>query len=1029
MAKPAAAEADSGLSDQQHKHVSILFADICGSTALIAEMDAEKADETLSGVLAVLGEQMRRFGGIVARQMGDGVLVLFGAPVATEDHAVRACLAALAAREAVQAMGAGALPVRFGINSGPVVLRKTGPAAEDLDVAGMAVHIAARLESHADPDTILISSETSRLAGGIATTETIGKVSLKGIAEPVEAHLLLAATDRSSWAVRSRGAVLSDFVGREREFAFLDSVLAQALCGRMQAVALIAEAGMGKSRLLHQLVATRTPGEWQVLRVETTARSAAVPYFLAIALLREMVGAAETATASEIAGALPATLAKLALAGAVDLQPLLTLLDPEQTDSVFETMGPGPFRRLVAATLRAMVMRRSEMCPLIVIVEDYHWLDSSSLALLSEMMAEMMEARSGLRLALLVTARPDRRPGWPEWSGATAAAEPGCVAVTLAALSPAQADALLCGLIGGSSRLEPLRAQILGRADGTPLFLEEFSRSLHEAGTMEAAAADLSTVVIPPSIQSILAARIDRLPAPHRRVLQIAAVIGRDVPTGLLCEVGDQSAQALQPAMTALHSAAFVLADADNPGLVRFAHALTHSVAYESLLRRDRRTLHARVLQALQRRSEGAREVGIDQLVHHAHAAEAWADAAVYGLKAGEQAIRHAAFVEAKAFLEIAIDDLRRAPVGEADLGVALDARLRLRNVVESMQGDAVPEDYRRRYLADTDAIAEQMGGRVHLARANVGRAVRLSHCGEIAVAIELSRRTLAVSLETGDSLAIVSSAFALALAQKYGGEWRQARDMLVENLPHARSEAGRQRDAATFVLPVAVYLCFLSRIEHDLGYDGAAWAALEEARAAVAQDGHAFDQILVDTTNGALLLGSGAVADSARLLERALGQARATRNTFHIPGIASVLGTAYVRLGRHAEARDLLVDASALADRSRYAARRLDCSPPLVRALAEGDDADLSGAIALAQRCIAEASARGLQPVVVKARIALGRALMRCGAWSGAIAAIEPACVLAAEIGLARDAVEAQALLAEAARGCRAKPARCTGG
>jgi adenylate cyclase len=247
-------------SGAQQKQVTVLFADISGSTELISRMDAEDASYTLGSVISVISKAMTRYGGVVIRRMGDGVMVLFGAPVAAEDHAARACFAALAALDAVSRMGDLALPIRIGMCSGPVILRKTGRDDEDYDVAGITAHIAARLEQQAEPGTVLLAQQTASLVTGIANVESLGQVALKGIAEPLPVFRLVSATDRPSWIVRSGAKALSTFVGREDELAQLTLALGRAWAGRAQAVALVADAGMGKSRLLHEFLGNLAQG-------------------------------------------------------------------------------------------------------------------------------------------------------------------------------------------------------------------------------------------------------------------------------------------------------------------------------------------------------------------------------------------------------------------------------------------------------------------------------------------------------------------------------------------------------------------------------------------------------------------------------------------------------------------------------------------------------------------------------------------------------------------------------------------------
>ena len=506
----------------QQKQVTVLFADISGSTELISRMDAEDASHTLGSVIGVIAKAMTRFGGVVIRRMGDGVMVLFGAPVAAEDHAARACFAALAALDAVSRMGDLALPIRVGICSGPVILRRTGRDDEDYDVAGITAHIAARLEQQAEPGTVLLARQTASLVTGIANVESLGQVALKGIAEPLPVFRLVSATDRPSWIVRSGAKALSTFVGREDELAQLSLALGRAWAGRAQAVALVADAGMGKSRLLHEFLGTLAQGAWHVMRVETTPQSTAIPYFLITALLREFVGCSQEDTTAEVAARLPSIVASLGLDPQFDTTPLLAHLDREVDEVGFDKIDPVQRSHRLVRSLRPILLRYADLHPLILVVEDYHWLDASSVEVLDELFGEM----DAVRLAVLVTTRPERRPGWrhPAQQADDDNLGPR-MEIELKHLTAGQADHLLQELIGGSDELAPLRAHIIARADGTPFFLEEFARSLHESGAIAGGAPRLTNIVIPASVQSILAARIDRLSPLHRRILQIAAVI------------------------------------------------------------------------------------------------------------------------------------------------------------------------------------------------------------------------------------------------------------------------------------------------------------------------------------------------------------------------------------------------------------------------------------------------------------------------------------------------------------------------
>lgn len=992
------------VSGPQQKQVTIVFADICGSTELISQMDAEDASQILGAVIDVIVESMSRFGGVVNRQMGDGVMVLFGAPIATEDHAARACFGALAALEAVGRMGDAALPLRIGMCSGPVILRRTGRDDEDYDVAGVTAHIAARLEQRAEPGTVLLANQTARLVSGIATLETVGRMVLRGLAEPLEVFRLLSAIDRPSWILRSGVRALSTFVGREDELVQLSHAFASAQKRHAQAVALVADAGMGKSRLLHEFLGTLPHGTWHVIRVETTAQSVAVPYFLVTALLREFVGCSQEDSAADIAARLPSAIASLGPDIEVDLTPLLVHLDRDVDEVGFDTILPAERRRRLIHALRPLLLRYADLHPLVLLIEDYHWLDMSSTQLLNE----LLHGLGASRLVLLMTTRPERRPGWHGPNGHDAG--PGAVnarEIELKHLTPKQADDLLQELIGSGDELAPLRSHIIERTNGTPFFLEEFARSLHESGALAYGVPSLANIVIPASVQSILAARIDRLSPLQRRILQIAAVIGRDVPSSLLAAVADMNEAALTREIDGLCLARFLVEDGVSGGMVHsFSHALTQVVAYDTLLRSDRRVLHERVLRALETHH---RDTTVDHLAHHAVHAEAWQEAARYSLAAGERANRRSAPTEAKAYLETAIAALGRLPPSVETVTMGIDARLSLRALFTRLNDSSGMQEHMQEYLKEAHALAEQAGDRLNLARVYISRSAMLSHWGDLPGAIELSRTALDIMIANEDSVGVVSAAFTLAQAQWYSGDLEDARDVLVSNIAYARSDSGQRRSPATFILPAAAFFAYLARVQMDLGDTEAAFVAIREAHAVTEQYGHAFDQVLINGYHAALLLATEQIATAIDLLESTLSIARANKIEWHIALIGCVLGEAYVETGRYVEARQLLESACEFADRNRHIGRRLLCGPPLVRALAEAPDPDLPAAEDLAMRTLHEATARGFRQIVVQTKMALARVMTLAGDPERAASELREAVALARRIGLRREEMAAR--------------------
>ena len=410
-------------------------------------------------------------------------------------------------------------------------------------------------------------------------------------------------------------------------------------------------------------------------------------------------------------------------------------------------------------------------------------------------------------------------------------------------------------------------------------------------------------------------------------------------------------------------------------------------------------------------KAQGAdeRDDAVDSLAHHAVQAGALPEAARYSLAAGERASRRSALTEAKAYLETAITALDKQPVTVATTALGIDARLRLRGVLATMNDASGMQEDLQEYLKQADSLAEQSGDRLSLARVYISRGVMLSHWGDLPGAIELSRSALKIMVAEGDSVGVVSAAFSLGQALWYSGDLEEARQVLMSNVEHARGEGGQQRTTATFVLPSVVFFCYLARVSEDLGDSAGGFAAIREAGAIADGRGHTFDQLLVNTYEGALLLATNRQGEAVDILEHALGVARANEIEWHIPLIACLLGRAYVDTARHADAQKLPGTGFDLCRSQPTDRQRLLCSPPLVRALAEGHTRDLPAAKNLATSTLRDAGVRGFRPTVVHTQLALAHVHQLEGEPEEALAALREAAALAKQIGLLHEELEAR--------------------
>ncbi len=625
----------------ERKQVTVLFADLKGSMELIAERDPEEARKLLDPVLERLMEAVHRYEGTVNQVMGDGIMALFGAPLAHEDHAVRACYAALRMQESVKRYAdevrhsqGVAIRIRVGLNSGEVVVRAIGSDLHmDYSAVGQTTHLAGRMEQLADPGAILLTGETLRLAEGYVEVKPLGPVPVKGLAEAVDVYELVGAG-----AVRSRlhaaaARGLSRFVGRDTELAQLRQALERAGGGHGQLVAVVGEPGVGKSRLYWEFSHSHRSADWLILETSSVSYGKATAYLPVIDLLKRYFQIEARDDSRRIRE--KATGKLLALDRQLEpwLPALLALLDVPVDDPRWERLDPPQRRQRILDGVKRLLLRESQVQPLLILVEDLHWIDSETQALLDG----LTESLPSARLLLLVSYRPEYQHGW---AGKTYYRQ-----LRIDPLPPESAADLLAGLLGRHPSLEPLKRLLTERTEGNPLFLEESVRTLVETGVLIGArgahllAKDVTGILVPATVQALLAARIDRLVPEDKRLLQAAAAIGKDVPLALLQAVAELPNDSLTHGLARLQAAEFLYETRLFPDLeYTFKHALTHEVAYGALLQDRRRALHVRIVEAMERLYPNRPAEQLERLAHHAFAGEDWARAVTYLREAGARA-------------------------------------------------------------------------------------------------------------------------------------------------------------------------------------------------------------------------------------------------------------------------------------------------------------------------------------------------------------------------------------------------------
>ncbi|MFN8640180.1 MAG: adenylate/guanylate cyclase domain-containing protein [Candidatus Binatia bacterium] len=593
----------------ERKAVTVLFADVQGSMALAEQVDAEEWHAIMNRFFAILADGVHRFEGTVNQYTGDGIMALFGAPLAHEEHAQRACHAALhltaTLRDYAQSLRRERglqFSVRMGINTGEVVVGAIGDDLRmDYTALGHTVGLASRMEQLCEPGRVYLSGETAALVEGFFTLEDLGPFTIKGVREPVRVFALAGPGPLRTRLDASRALGLTRFVGRGAELAALETALAEADAGRGGVIALCAEAGAGKSRLCLELATRAGARGSRVAQSVALAHGAAVPYLPILGLLRALTGIGERDAAAVVRQKLAGALLLSDDAFKPHLPLLFDFLGAADLDrSAAAVADAAAFRRLLRDVLLALLRSRAGSAPALAVVEDLHWCDPAS----DEVVRDLAAGLAGERVLLVLDYRPQYDAQWLRAAGARI--------VSLAPLPAADIGALLDELLGVDPTLAPLRARLLARAGGNPFFAEELVRESVQSGVLAGVrgAHRLERPIddggIPTTVQAVLAARIDRLSGPDKDVLQTAAVIGKTFSAGMLARVTGLGEAALAVRLAALVGAELVAED-DADGAYVFSHPLTQEVAYAAQLHARRAAVHAAVAQALAAALEGRR--------------------------------------------------------------------------------------------------------------------------------------------------------------------------------------------------------------------------------------------------------------------------------------------------------------------------------------------------------------------------------------------------------------------------------------
>jgi class 3 adenylate cyclase/tetratricopeptide (TPR) repeat protein len=945
----------------ERKQVTVLFADLKGSMELLADRDPEEARQLLDPVLERMMAAVHRYEGTVNQVMGDGIMALFGAPIAHEDHAVRACYAALAMQEAIRRYSEEVrrvhgieVQIRVGVNSGEVVVRAIGNDLHmDYSAIGQTTHLAARMEQLAPPGSIRLTADTLRLAEGWIQVTPLGPVPVKGLPAPVEVCELVGAgparTHLQAFAARG----LTPFVGRQAELTALHQALEQTEAGHGQVMAVIGEPGVGKTRLFHEFTHTSRTQGWLLLESSSTSYGKATPYLPVIDLLKAYFQLEDRDDGRRIREKLTGRLLTLDPALGPTLPAFLALLEVPVEEPAWPALDPAQRRQRTLDALKRLLLRESQVQPLLLVFENLHWIDAETQAFLDS----LVESLPATRLLLLVNYRPEYQHGWGTKTSYTQ--------LRLDPLSPASAEALLQSLLGDDTSLEPLKQRLIERTQGNPFFVEESICTLVETqglvgeqGAYRMAMA-LPNIQVPATVQAVLAARIDRLPPEEKQLLQTAAVIGTEVPLALLHAMVETPEEALRLGLTRLQAAEFFYETRLFPDIeYTFKHALTQQVAYETLLQERRRALHARIvetLEALVRNrvvevASGAKGLPagrqdpdqVERLAHHALRGEVWAKALAYCRQAGEKAMAQSAYREAIGYFEQALRALQHLPEQRETREQAIDLRLTLRSALWPSR------DFGRilAYLREAETLAAALDDPRRLAQVLLFLIEHFRSMGAYDQAIAAAQRALALATASGEVVLQAQANQRLGAAYQAQGDYRRAIDCLRQSVA-GFDGVQRREHFGQVILPTVLSRAYLVWCHADVGTFAEGKVLGEEGFWIAEAVAHPASLMYGCWGIGLLFLRQGDLPRALPMLERAVGICREIDLPLFFPRMAAVLGAAYTLAGRLADAVPLLTQAREQTTTPEMVGFQALCSLPLGEAYLQAGRLEAAHALA----------------------------------------------------------------------------------
>jgi TOMM system kinase/cyclase fusion protein len=833
-AEPRAPEAE-------RRQLTVLFCDLVDSTALASQLDPEEWREVVRAYQEACAKVIARYEGHIAQYLGDGLLVYFGYPQAHEDDAPRAVRTGLGIVEVMGTLHArlpqeswGRLAVRVGIHTGLVVVGEMGGGTRQEQLAlGDTPNIAARLQSLAPPDAVVISERTRQLVGATFDLEALGLQTLKGVHTPMQIYGI-----RGERAVESRfeaasTAALMPLVGREEELALILRRWAQARAGEGQVVLLTGEPGIGKSRLLHA-VRERVAAEPHLRLVyQCSPYHANSAFYPVMAQLERAARFEPSDPAAQKLDKLEALLVQ-GTARVAEVAPLVAALLSIPTGDRYRpfTLSPERQKAQTIAALVDQVAGLSRRQPMLCLVEDAHWCDPTTLEVLDQLVHRTPE----LRVLVIITSRPDFTAPW------TAS---HVTALTLTRLGRAHVAAMVAQFTVGRALPTEVLAQIVARTDGVPLFVEELTKAIVESGLLQevngryALTGPLPPLAIPATLHDSLMARLDRLAA-VKEVAQLAATLGREFPYELLKAVSPVNDATLQPALVRLVDAGLLYQQGVPPqASYRFKHALIQDAAYQALLKSRRQQVHQRIARVLEERFPEICVTQPELLAHHYTQAGFSSQAVSYWQRAGQRAVQHSAYAEAISHLTTALALLRTLPDTPERTQQELDLQLALGPALIATKGQAAPEVEQAYARART--LCQQVGETPQLFPALWGLASFYLMKPELQTSRELGEQMLRLALRAQDPALLLEAHRSLGTTLFESGVFVEAQAHLEQGIALYHPQRHRSHTVLYGRDPGVVCLSYGAHTRWLLGYPDQALQRIHDALTLYGQSSHPF--------------------------------------------------------------------------------------------------------------------------------------------------------------------------------------------